>query len=87
MSTLLQKYGIGIPLIVVVILSITGLMNQHDQHWSTILLSTALVYGLGFQLTIAGALHIFAGDSIASYIGWERGSPFQYEVGVAGIAF
>jgi len=86
-QTISQKYGVYIPTLCVIIFSIKGLLVPHAEHWSSILLVNALVYGLGLQITIAGFLHIFNGDNIAEYIGWGKGSPFQYEVGVAGIAF
>ena len=87
MKSFFDKYGIYIPLICVIIFSVSSIVSGDTRHWSTVILSNALVYGLGFQLVIAGGLHIFKGDSLAEYIGWPKGSPFQYEVGVAGIAF
>lgn len=28
----------------------------------------------------------FFGDAVAEHIGWEKGSPFQFEVGMAALA-
>ncbi len=46
-----------------------------------------LVINLGLGSLIAGMFHVFDGPATARMIGWEPGSPFQYEVGVADIAF
>jgi len=46
-----------------------------------------LVLGVALGGTIAFMGHVFAADSIADSIGWTRGSPFQFEVGMADLAF
>ena len=48
-------------------------------------LTNALTYALGCQLISAGIMHIFRGNFVAEYIGWPKNSPFQYEVGLAGL--
>ncbi|HVN67209.1 MAG TPA: DUF6790 family protein [Candidatus Sulfotelmatobacter sp.] len=50
-----------------------------------ILYLLVFVFGLGSLL--AGLMHVFNGPATAQLIGWPSGSPFQYEVGVADIAF
>jgi hypothetical protein len=44
-----------------------------------------IIFGAGSLL--AGLMHVFNGPATAQMIGWQAGSPFQYEVGVADIAF
>ena len=44
-----------------------------------------IIFGIGN--TMAGLFHIFSGPATAKMIGWAPGSPFQYEVGVADVAF
>ena len=46
-----------------------------------------LVIGVGLGALIAGFMHVFNGPATAEMIGWAPGSPFQYEVGVADMAF
>jgi len=50
-----------------------------------LLYSLVIIFGLGNLL--AGAFHVFNGPATARMIGWESGSPFQYEVGIADMAF
>ncbi len=44
-----------------------------------------ILFGLGTFL--AGLMHIFNGPATAQMIGWAPGSPFQFEVGAADVAF
>ncbi|MBN2057791.1 MAG: hypothetical protein JW782_03240 [Candidatus Saganbacteria bacterium] len=46
-----------------------------------------LVLSIGAGALIAGLMHVFNGPATAKMIGWPAGSPFQYEVGVADLAF
>lgn len=46
-----------------------------------------LVIGVGAGALVAGFMHVFNGPATAQMIGWQPGSPFQYEVGVADMAF
>jgi hypothetical protein len=46
-----------------------------------------LVISVGAGALIAGFMHVFNGPATAEMIGWQPGSPFQYEVGVADLAF
>lgn len=52
---------------------------------------TFLSYILFFNMGIMGLLgayaHVFMGPETARSIGWEPGSPFQFEVGMANLAF
>jgi hypothetical protein len=46
-----------------------------------------LVISVGVGALISGFMHVFNGPATAKMIGWQPGSPFQYEVGVADMAF
>lgn len=46
-----------------------------------------LVVNIGLGGLISGLFHIFNGPATARMIGWPPGSPFQYEIGVADVAF
>lgn len=52
---------------------------------------TFLAYILFFNMGLMGLLgayaHVFMGPETARSIGWEPGSPFQFEIGMANLAF
>ncbi len=52
-----------------------------------VILLYALVITFGLGSLTAGAFHVFNGPATAKMIGWAPGSPFQYEVGIADMAF
>jgi hypothetical protein len=56
-----------------------------------IILEMVLAYGLAFNFGISGIYafmgHAFVPDRVAEYIGWPPGSPFQFEVAIANLAF
>jgi hypothetical protein len=49
-------------------------------------LLNALVWVVGVNALIIGSGHLLMPDPIADSIGWPRGSPFQWEVGLTGVA-
>ncbi|WP_345418206.1 DUF6790 family protein [Actinomycetospora chlora] len=49
-------------------------------------LTNALVWVVGVNALIIGSGHLVMPDPIADSIGWPRGSPFQWEVGLTGLA-
>ncbi len=52
-----------------------------------IILLYILVILIGVACLLAGIGHIFWGPESARGIGWQPGSPFQFEIGVANLAF
>ncbi|GAA4910637.1 DUF6790 family protein [Actinomycetospora succinea] len=48
-------------------------------------LLNALAWIVGVNAIITGSGHLVMPDPIADSIGWPRGSPFQWEVGLAGL--
>jgi hypothetical protein len=46
-----------------------------------------MVIQVGLGGIMAFIMHVFFGAKTAAMIGWAAGSPFQYEVGVADLAF
>jgi len=52
-----------------------------------VILLYLLVIAFGLGSLTAGAFHVFNGPATAKMIGWAPGSPFQYEVGIADMAF
>ncbi len=60
---------------------------QHgDAHWHFALLRNALVYLVGVPGVVGFSGHVFNADDVAESIGWAKGSPFQFEVGMANAA-
>lgn len=86
MKNLVTRYFIAIPLLCVFIFTITDGLQQGWSNWFHVLLSNAFFYGLGCQMLGFAIGHLFFGNAIAEHIGWEKGSPFQFEVGMAALA-
>jgi hypothetical protein len=56
-------------------------------NFEQILLRYIVLINMGIMGMLAAYAHIFMGPEIAKEIGWEPGSPFQYEVGVANLSY
>lgn len=50
-------------------------------------LTNALVWLIGVNGIVAGSGHLLFPDPVADSIGWPRGTPWQWEVGVADISY
>lgn len=50
-------------------------------------LSYILFFNMGLMGLLGAYAHVFMGPETAKSIGWEPGSPFQYEIGMANLAF
>jgi hypothetical protein len=48
-------------------------------------LANALTWLIGVNAWVTGCGHLFFPGPIADSIGWPKGSPFQWEVGLAGL--
>jgi hypothetical protein len=55
--------------------------------WDRRMLENALLWIVGVQGLFLGSGHIFMPDRVAESIGWPKGNPFQFEVGLAGISY
>lgn len=47
-------------------------------------LSTFILFNIGFSFLYSFFMHVFFGETVATYIGWSQ-SPFQAEVGFANL--
>ncbi len=81
-----MRYSIAIPFLCVFIFTITDGLQQGWSNWLHMLLDNAFFYGLGCQMLGFAIGHLFFSDFVAEHIGWEKGSPFQFEVGMAALA-
>ena len=80
-----MQFGMYIPLVIVIIITFSDIRVGDAQDWNKYLLENLLTIGLGYQMLFFGIFHIFFGEKIAAFIGWQKGSPFQYEVGLADL--
>jgi hypothetical protein len=55
--------------------------------WDRRMLESALLWIVGVQGLFLGSGHIFTPDRVAESIGWPKGNPFQFEVGLASISY
>ena len=73
--------------IAAIIIHILLMKQRSAKKVIEIILLYLLVIAFGLGSIVAGAFHVFNGPATAKMIGWQPGSPFQYEVGVADMAF
>lgn len=52
-----------------------------------VLLGYLLLFNMGLMSLLAAYGHIFMGPEIAKQIGWQPGSPFQFEIGIANLSY
>lgn len=62
-------------------------MKHKELSTAEIFLSYILFFNIGLMSLIAFSGHLFNPNEIAKLIGWPTGNPFQFEVGVANLAF
>ena len=64
---------------------------QRAQHGSTgfveASLLNAIVWLIGVNGIVAGSGHLVFPDAVADSIGWPHGTPWQWEVGLAGLSW
>ncbi len=52
-----------------------------------VILLYILVFFVGVGCFVGAAAHVLRGPETAAGIGWQPGSPFQFEIGMANLAF
>lgn len=52
-----------------------------------VFLSYILFFNVGVMGLLGAYAHVFMGPETAALIGWEAGSPFQFEVGMANLSY
>jgi hypothetical protein len=77
-------------LIGIIVGIITAIINPTIRTVQAIA-TNLLFYQLVITLTLTGVQgflgHVFKSDMVAEYIGWEKGSPFQKELGYAELGY
>jgi hypothetical protein len=81
-----------ISLFILAIVSAVVHMAYYRKDWNastvaTVLLSYILFFNMGIMGLLAAYAHVFMGPETAREIGWEPESPFQFEMGMANLAF
>lgn len=61
--------------------------QQTIPHVIEIVLAYVILFNIGVMGILAFYGHTFMSEEVARKIGWAPGSPFQYEVAVANLAF
>lgn len=61
--------------------------NYQAGFVSNTLLHFMMLLNVGIPALIAAYMHVFLADWTAEMIGWQPGSPFQFEIGMANLAF
>jgi hypothetical protein len=69
------------------LINIAYTREWHCPKAAEILLGYVLLFNMGFMSILAAFAHIFMGPETAAQIGWEAGSPFQFEMGVANLSY
>ncbi len=70
-----------------VIAEIVHLIQHGTDGFHLASLTNALVWLIGVNGIVAGSGHLFFPDPVADSIGWPRGTPWQWEVGLADIGY
>ncbi len=61
--------------------------NWHCPQSAEVLLGYLLLFNVGLFGLLSAYGHVFMGPEIAAQIGWAAHSPFQFEIGMANLAF
>lgn len=82
---------ISIILFILAIVFATGHLT-YKKEWQyprniEVFLSYILLFNMGIMGLLAAYAHVFMGPETAKSIGWPPGSPFQFEIGMANLAF
>lgn len=76
--------------ILAVIFSIFHISYKKAWHiplGAEIFLSYILLFCMGVMGLLAAYAHVFMGPETARMIGWQPGSPFQFEIGMANLSY
>lgn len=75
-----------VALIGFTVATIVQFLSHGDSEWERRMLENGLVWLVGVQGFVFASGHLFFADRVADSIGWPRGNPFQFEVGLANLA-
>lgn len=73
--------------IIVTVFHLTYRKEWRYPIWIEIFLSYILFFNMGLMGLLGAYAHVFLAPETAQSIGWEPGSPFQFEVGMANLSY
>lgn len=76
--------------ILALIFSLGQLAYKHQWDKATVadtVLAFILFFNMGVLSLLAAYAHVFLGPETAREIGWQPGSPFQFEIGMANLSY
>lgn len=80
----------GFLFVMAIILTWGHLAYNKETEWHTrvdTFLGYILLLNMGVMGILAAYAHLFMGAETAKMIGWEAGSPFQFEIGMANLSY
>ena len=84
---MLAAWPVLAPVVAFAIAELIQLIQHGVTGFHRATLLNGLIYLVGVTGIIAASGHLLKADDVARSIGWAPGSPFQWEVGVAGLGF
>ena len=76
-----------VGLIGFVVATVIQFATTGSDDWQRRMLENGLLWLVGVQGWVYAGGHLFFADQVADSIGWGRGSPFQFEVGLANLSY
>lgn len=73
--------------VILAILTIAYKEKWNCPKFAEIFLGYVLLFNIGIMSLLAAYAHVFMGPEIAKLIGWQAGSPFQFEMGMANLSY
>lgn len=73
--------------IIFTIFHLTYKKEWHLPKSIEVFLAYILLFNMGLMGILGAYAHVFMGPETAASIGWAAGSPFQFEIGMANLAF
>lgn len=80
-------FGLFVIAIVFTIAHLVYKKNWSCPHRVEVFLGYLLLFSMGIMSLLAAYAHVFMGPETAKMIGWESGSPFQFEMGMANLSY
>ena len=86
-SRVIAAWPFWVGPLLLVIAEIVQFAQHGSDGWEPALLRNSLVFLVGVPGIVGFSGHVFAADQVAESIGWPKGSPFQFEVGMANLSY
>jgi len=77
--------SVGLFILALVFSSVHAYKSK--DRYSELLLRYILFFNMGLMGLLATYAHVWMGPATAAKIGWQAGSPFQFEIGMANLSY